>query len=438
MKRYDATTALAALATLPALWVFALSYALLVYLKSWRASLCTLAVGVLVWALYLCVRRRPRLRCGLAWAVFFFTPMLTASGQIGVLTGFGGSSLSLPWLGVSFVCAALAAHVLQAQLTWRTLWLHILQPLRFNSGPCALPLSGKHIGNRSSAPRTGFARGRSWHYFRWMVLGAFFYGVLATGLAPLLLLKQSDDALDILLFAIIFEAYVYFNFSGICFMVYGALNLAGVTTLLNFKTPFAARDVIGYWQRWHVSLSGVLKLLFFNPVKARLGRRFGLPVAVLAVFIGSALWHGVSLNFMLWGVFHACGWLLAWAIAKYFARLGPGCLRWAKWINGLSFPIIIVLGRLIFSEADSSILLHKFQQLAHFETSHEAWCLHLTLDFKTGAIVCAAAAYLLAEAVFTRRLRAYKLLRRSWVSALLLLLCLLLGNTGLGGVYGAR
>jgi alginate O-acetyltransferase complex protein AlgI len=424
-------------AALPAVWVFALSYALLIYFKGWHASLYTLAVGVLVWVLYLCLHRHPRLRCGLAYMVFFFTPLLTASGQIGVLTGFGGSNVSLPWLGVSFVCAALAAHILQAQLTWRTLWLHILQPLRFNSGPCALPCPDHH-GKHDSALRSGLRRGRVWHYLRWLVLGAFFYGVLAAALAPLLVLKQSDDALDILCFAIIFEAYVYFNFSGICFMVYGALSLAGVQTVPNFATPFAARDVIGYWQRWHVSLSSVLKMLFFTPIKARLGPRFGLPIAVVTVFICSALWHGVSLNFVLWGGFHAFGWLLTYAIAQYFARLGPGWIIWAKWINGINFPIIIVIGRLIFSEADSAILLHKFQQLAYFETSQQAWCLNLVLDWKTGALVCAAAAYLLAEALFTRRLRAYKFLRRPWVSALLLILCLWLGNTGLGGVYGAR
>jgi hypothetical protein len=47
----------------------------------------------------------------LAYAVFFITPVLSLTGQIGVLTGFNGNSSSLNWLGVSFVSAGIALFV---------------------------------------------------------------------------------------------------------------------------------------------------------------------------------------------------------------------------------------------------------------------------------------------------------------------------------------
>lgn len=398
------------------LWVT--SWAVLLYSHGRFAAGLTLGLAALAW---LACRWRSRgWRQLSGYALFFLTPLLTWNGQISVLTGFGGSSTSLPWLGIAFVSASLALHVTQGALNWRSM-LFVLQPLRFNSGPCALPPARLHDG-----PRLSLRRAR--HAFGWLATGGFFYGVLAAGIAPLLMLKQSTDALDILVFAILFEAYVYFNFSGISFMVLGILQLAGVPVLRNFNLPFAARDVIGYWQRWHLSLSAILKALFFLPLKKRLG----LAPAVFTVFLCSALWHGVSFNFVLWGAFHACGWLLAHALARYL----PGTA--ARVLNALLLPLIIVAGRLIFSEADSALLLLKLQQLFLWHSDADAWLWHLTLDGKTRLILGACLLWLLAEVVLPRRLRHYRLLRKPWMTPLLAALCLAFGNSGLGSVYGAR
>jgi hypothetical protein len=403
--------------------IFILAWGFLLRIKHWPAGVATLAVAGGIGLLYWLLRRYPKPRTLLAYATFFLTPLLTATGQIGVLTGFGGSSLALPWLGVSFVSAALAVHILQGKLNLASLIWHIAQPLRWNSGPCALP----HAAPLRAPGLRRLARTRIW--LGWIVLGAFYYGVLAAGFAPLLSLKESSAPLDIVAFAIVFEAYVYFNFSGISFMVLGLLNLAGVKTMRNFNTPFAARDIIGYWQRWHMSLSALLKILFFQPLKSR----FGMAGAVFAVFIGSALWHGISGNFVLWGAFHAAGWLLTYYLARA-TRLG----RWRIGLNALLFPLIVLFGRLIFSEGDTSLLWLKCQHLLQWGASEAAWLPYLTLDGKTWLRLTLALLCLLAEVCLRQRFRRYKLLRYPWATLSLVLLCLLIGNTGLGGVYGAR
>ncbi len=411
----------------PAVVVYAASYGLIVYThpsNSVWAGVYTILVGWGVWLLYCAVYTRPVLRQLLAYGVFFLTPILTFTGYIGVLTGFAaghssgaGGKASLPWIGVSFVMAALALHVFTRTLTAAHLGFRILHPLRWNSGPCAIPVTLPNP-RRLSLRRIKF-------YGAWVVLGAFFYSVIATGLAPLLVLKESPHALDIVAFAVIFEAYVYFNFSGISFMVFGVLNLVGVKTDVNFKSPFSARDVIGYWQRWHTSLGAVFKPLFFNPIKARLG----LSAAVLGVFVCSALWHGVSLNFMLWGVFHATGWLLTYRFAR---------LRYGRWINLLLFPFIVIVGRLIFSELDMRALLFKFNQVLHFEGVHEVWLLHLKIDARTTAIALATVLAIGAEVLLPQSCGGYKFWRKRWVTLLLLGAVFALGSTGLGGVYGMR
>ncbi len=402
------------------LLVFVLSFCYLVFLYSAVPALFTIALSVVVWLFYRLSAATELPRKALAYSVFFMTPFLTYTGQIAVLTGFGGEGASLPWVGVSFVTAALALHVYQKKLDFLTLCLNILQPARMDSGPVAM-------GN---APLARLRMGRLRVYVSWMVLGIFFYTVLATALAPFLVLRDSTEPVDILVFSIIFELYVYFNFSGLTFFVFGLLNLAGVRTALNFNMPFSARNVIDYWQRWHISLSGVLKEIFFKPVK----RRCGLVVAVMVVFLSSAAWHGMSLNFFIWGLFHAAGWLLTYAIVR-----GVSSSRVAIAINVVLFPFFVVIGRLIFSEPNAALLGLKLKQLFfNFSLSPQTWLFNLKVGGQSLLLLGIVIACVMLE-IFARRSRQrYQWLRQKWVTPSLLLLSLLLGSTGLGGVYGAR
>ncbi|MFZ4711920.1 MAG: MBOAT family O-acyltransferase, partial [Zwartia sp.] len=257
-----------------------------------------------------------------------------------------------------------------------------------------------------------------------------FYTVLATGLAPFLVLRDSTEPLDILLFSIAFELYVYFNFSGLTFFVFGLLSVAGVRTTLNFKMPFSARNMIDYWQRWHVSLSGVLKNIFFIPIK----RHFGLVIAVMVVFLSSAAWHGMSLNFFIWGLFHAIGWLLTYVIVRHVSPK-----RVALGINLLLFPFFVVVGRLIFSESNTALLGLKLNQLFfNFSLDPQAWVFHLKVDGQSLFLLGMMIGCLVLEFFAKRGRRRYQWLRQKWVTPLLLLLSIFFGSTGLGGVYGAR
>ena len=401
--------------------VFVGGYVFVLYTKGWDLSLAswTFAGAFLALLSYRLVERRELMRMALAYAIFFVTPLLSLTGQISVLTGFGGSGSSLPWVGISFVSASLALHVFAGKLDASRLWSSVLQPLRMNSGPVAL----------IERPMPRLTPARAWYFVGWIVLGAFFYSVLSASIQPFLVLKSSTDPLDTLVFATLFEFYVYFNFSGITFMVFGLLSLAGVRTVVNFNTPFAARDVVGYWQRWHVSLTSVLKAVFFRPLKGRIG----IAASVYVVFLSSAAWHGVSLNFFLWGLFHATGWLIAYKIwtSFPFRRIG-------LWINFLLFPFFVVIGRLIFSESDFDVLMFKLDRLVHFSINPDALVMNMVIDARTGLLLAAAAVCIGAEVLLGSRFRRYRLLRKKWIMLLLLGVCAVFGSTGLGGVYGAR
>ena len=401
--------------------VFALSWGGLVWNKGLHAGVWTVFLSGTIWLLYRAVQRHKNMRVALGYAVFFITPLLTSIGQIQVLTGWRGTPVSVPWFGVSFVTASLALYIVSGRLSARELWLNVLQPARWNSGPCALPSDITCTSRRTARKNI-----KSIIYIGWIILGIFFYSVVASGLAPFLVLKESLNAVDIVVFSAIFEAYVYFNFAGISLMAFGLLNLADVRTVRNFRTPFAARDLIGYWQSWHISLSLVLKDMFFKPIRSR----FGLHAAVLVAFSCSALWHGVSFNFAIWGLFHGTAWLLTYTLAGY-GRLG-------RWVNFLMFPAVVILGRLIFSESSTELLGMKLQQLLHFDHMTEAWTLHLQADARTLASLALAGLLIGAEVLLPKRYSPYKMLRKKWGLVVLIGAVLAMGTTNTVGIYGTR
>lgn len=398
--------------------LFLFSYLYVINENNWSTAIYTITFACIVLGIYQICKNNKTARLTLAYTIFAITPLLTLSGQIGALSGFTRSEIGLPWLGISFVTVGIAYLVFKANLNLKQLFLNILQPIKFSSGPIT--------SGTLKQPALNFAKFQI--YFSWLVLGAFFYSVLAAGLTPLLFLRTSANALDILAFGAIFEIYVYLNFAGISFMVYGLLNIVGIPTILNFNTPFAAKDIIQYWQRWHLSFGIVLKELFFNPLRKQLG----ISVAVFVVFIASAMWHGVTFNFVTWGLFHGIAWVMTYKIAR---------LPWPRfnfWLNIILFPLIVVLGRIIFAESDTSMLITKFRALFSLRWSSEAYILNLSLDRKTLLSLIAAILYVMTEVLILKNYQRYKYLRKKTSTILLLILIALFGSIGLDSVYGAR
>jgi len=72
----------------------------------------------------------------------------------------------------------------------------------------------------------------------------------------------------------------------------------------NFNWPLLARNIVDFWQRWHVSLSSWCRDYIFTPVLSVTRRPL---VAVLAAMIVLGLWHDLSLRYVLWGAYHGTG-----------------------------------------------------------------------------------------------------------------------------------
>jgi len=113
----------------------------------------------------------------------------------------------------------------------------------------------------------------------------------------------------------------YCDFSGGIDLVTGIAELFGVRLAPNFKRPYFAVSLGDFWRRWHISLGAWMRDYVFYPfaltkpvsnlskaAKKRFGADFGraLPAALgnIVVFLLVGIWHGLSMNYVLWGLYN--------------------------------------------------------------------------------------------------------------------------------------
>ncbi len=380
---------------------------------------------LLVWvgacfALALLQKTKIQVFASLAYLAFFSTSLLSAAGFMSVLTGLDDgiiNSSGALW-GFSFFSLSLSYYIYTEKGFNFSKFLWLIQPIRFFTGPI---INSSNLGNLNISKRKVLAN------FTWIILGTFYLYVVAPSLKPFLSLKTSINFVDILIFSTAFEMYVYFNFAGASFLVMGALKCLGINCVNNFNAPFSGRNVIDYWQRWHRSLSHLCKILFYIPIKDCFGI-YGIYFAVVATFLSSAMWHGITINFLIWGGFHSLMWLLTYQLLRVKK----------KTISYLIFFPTIILGRLFFSESDTAFLMTKIGSLVtgNIATSYDF--LSLSLGKAEILMLIVALGIIIGEIVLPKKFNNYKIFRKGWGIIFLLILILLFAIDDTAIVYGAR
>jgi alginate O-acetyltransferase complex protein AlgI len=125
----------------------------------------------------------------------------------------------------------------------------------------------------------------------------------------------------------LFYIWLFLDFSALADIAVGIGGLLGVVTPENFDHPLLARDMINYWERWHISLSQFIRRNIFIPIQLQLARRtagrFPLWCATIAFTVAfglCGLWHAVSIRYLLWGLLNALGLVIANIYRYYLAR----------------------------------------------------------------------------------------------------------------------
>lgn len=101
---------------------------------------------------------------------------------------------------------------------------------------------------------------------------------------------------------ICYTIQIYFDFSGYSDMAIGLGKMFGFDFLENFNYPYIAKSITEFWRRWHISLSSFFRDYLYIPLGGN--RRGNVYLHLLIVFFATGIWHGASLNFVLWGMWH--------------------------------------------------------------------------------------------------------------------------------------
>jgi alginate O-acetyltransferase complex protein AlgI len=116
-----------------------------------------------------------------------------------------------------------------------------------------------------------------------------------------------------------FVINAFFQFAGYSDVAIGLSLLMGIRIIENFNYPFFAMNMRDFWAKYHMSLSSFCKDYIYAPV-ASYSRKpmFG----ILATMLVIALWHEISIRYLLWGVLQALGIYLS----SFFPKISKSIL----------------------------------------------------------------------------------------------------------------
>jgi len=160
----------------------------------------------------------------------------------------------------------------------------------------------------------------------WLIaIGLFKKVVIASNVAtaivdPVFALPGQHSAPEILFAVYGYAVQIYADFSGYTDMAIGIALLLGITFPQNFDRPYTAISIQDFWRRWHMTLSRWLRDYLYIPLGgSRHGEAKRYRNLIITMTLGG-LWHGASLTFVAWGLFHGLGQ----AAERWFSRRRAG------------------------------------------------------------------------------------------------------------------
>lgn len=108
----------------------------------------------------------------------------------------------------------------------------------------------------------------------------------------------------LVLAVVLYSLQIYADFAGYSMMALGVACAFGFDLPDNFRQPYLAGSIAGFWRCWHISLTSWFRDYLYIPLG---GNRKGTArkyLNIMIVFIASGFWHGANVTFLLWGALH--------------------------------------------------------------------------------------------------------------------------------------
>jgi D-alanyl-lipoteichoic acid acyltransferase DltB (MBOAT superfamily) len=168
---------------------------------------------------------------------------------------------------------------------------------------------------------------------------------------------------DILAAILGYTVQLYCDFSGFIDIARGISKLFGYDLPVNFRSPYFAASFSEFWNRWHITLSRFIRDYIYIPLGGNRVSPARQYFNLMLAMVLSGLWHGETLNFLLWGALHGAylaGEKLG-GLAKEPANRATWLLRNLWVVGGWAFSLVF------FRAADFPSALTLLRQLASFQ-----------------------------------------------------------------------
>lgn len=283
-------------------------------------------------------------------------------------TGLSFLTLGLP-LGISFYMFQSMGYVVDIYRTTDKAEKNPLKLLLFVSYFPQL-IQGPISRHSDLAPQLTEGRpfdGKAFSFGLQRLLWGFFKKlVIADRIAAAVIALRGPEftGVGFFLLTVFYAVQLYADFTGGIDMALGISQALGIDLAENFVRPFFSKNIAEYWRRWHITLGEWMKSYIFYPIsvsqpmlklskKARsslgnFGKRLPVYVASVATWFVTGIWHGITPNFVLWGMMNCFVIVVSEELQplyeKFHNRFG---LKEKKWYGGFEILRMFILMNLI-------------------------------------------------------------------------------------------
>ena len=288
-----------------------------------------------------------------------------------------------------------------------------------------------------------------WGYFKKLVIAD------RIGVAVLALRGPEHTGLSFFVLTCFYAIQIYGDFTGGIDIAMGLSEAFGIALPENFNLPFFSKNIAEYWRRWHITLGDWMREYVFYPVSVstplrklsksarkrwpKFGKRLPVYAASFATWLCTGIWHGITPNFLLWGMMNCGAIVLSEELTplyeKFHSRFG-----WKRkgWYGGFEMLRTFLLMNLIRIVDLFPNVGEYFRRLGTMFTSFRVPLMDLGLTgLDYGILICGAVLMVTVSLVQEKQGSVRELLwertgLRYVLTIGLFLVVLLMGNYGIG------
>lgn len=169
--------------------------------------------------------------------------------------------------------------------------------------------------------------------------------------------------------AVAYSLQLYFDFAGYSLMAFGLAAMFGFYVPVNFRYPYLSDSISAFWRRWHITLGAWFRDYVYIPLGGSRRGKKRMVISLLAVWLLTGLWHGITLPFLFWGLYHGVIVLVERFSVKWRMKL-------PRWGRIAITDLLAVIGWVFFFSPDLAsafALLGSMFDLTSIDVSLAGW-----------------------------------------------------------------